>query len=295
MANETTTASVTHVVPAEVISDRVMQFAVDDMVVAPLARQERLDPYTGKTFNIPKLIKDSGEDVTTEGTTTLSNNEFTTTETSMTVAQVGILYELTKFMLRTQKMGLGFANTVAKVAGTALAEMIDDDLCALFTSFSTSVGSTGVNATTANCVEAIGQARLLNMKDPLAWVFHPQQLLDVTTDINSTNASALFTGTANQAVVKASMAQAADFLGAPVYRTTLVDAVNANADRCGALITQGEAAPERASIALTVLWLAELDEILDVAKVTHKMAFTSAYAVANTGASDNGVKVVTDL
>lgn len=292
MASETLVLSVTEIVPAEFISDIVMAKAIDVMVVAPLAREVNLPEGSGKTYNFPALDKDDAADIT-EGTG-LSNNELTLSETSVTVAQVGILREVSKLALRTNRFGeAGLMSIVAMDAAELLAEMIDDDLVGLFPSITNSVGTTTLDLTVANMVEAIGKLRTGKARGQIEFVLDDQQALDLTTAV-AASGSTPFTGTAHQSVLSARLdGMVGEFLGARVWYSNLCETANGAADVVGAAIINGRMNPAHASLGLVSLWGVEMEEQIDVAKVTTKRAFTSCYGVGLTAAAFS-CKIVTD-
>jgi hypothetical protein len=293
MALETTITSITEIVPAEMISDVIMLEARDQMVVAPLCHAVRLPEGSGKVYNFPALEKDVGEDITTEGTTTLSNVELTFTETSVTVAQVGILRETTKFAERTNRLGAGgLLSLDIGHAARALAEMVDDDLCAHFANITDSVGATGVDLSVANILEAIAKQRTNCANGRLVFVLDDQQQSDLMQAVGASGAM-LFNG-ANQNIVNARVdGYMGDFVGADFYYTNLTDSTGGT-DVIGACLVDGSSNPGRASLGLVTLWTAEREEIKDIAKVTTKRAWTSAYGTGLIG-DLYSVKIVTDL
>src|SRR5687768_11463170 len=100
MAAETTITSLTEIVPAEKIGEVVMEYARDSMPIAGLCLEVQLPPNSGKVYTFPRWVADAHEDITTEGTTALTNTELETTESTITVAQIGLGRELTKFVQR---------------------------------------------------------------------------------------------------------------------------------------------------------------------------------------------------
>src|SRR3990167_10598888 len=97
MATETTKTSLTEIVESEAIAQVMLAYAADKLVIAPLMRVERVGNSVGKptgTLSFPAWEKDAAEDITTEGTTTLSNGELQATEVAtVRAAQVGIMRE----------------------------------------------------------------------------------------------------------------------------------------------------------------------------------------------------------
>lgn len=281
MALETTSTSVTEIVPAEMINDVIGMYAVDAMVVAPLARNVDLPWGSGKTMPFPFLDKDTGVDVTTEGTTVIPNNELTLSEVVITSAQVGLKRETTKFGSRINKLGPGGLLALQmRDAATLLAEMVDDDLCALFTSITDIVtAGVGSNLTVAHVLQAIAENRKNLARGTLAIVLDDQQALDFYLAVGATAATP-FTGTANQSVLNARTdGFLGNFVGADIFYSSLCDTTNTGANVSGACIVRGDSAPEYASLGVVRLWDVEMDEVVNPGRVTTERAWTAAYGV----------------
>lgn len=289
----TTTTSAVELVPAEMISDVIIAKAIDKMVVAPLALEVDQGEAHGLVHNFPQLDKDVGADITVEGTTDVTMEELTFTETSVTIAQVAIGRHTTKLVERSNRLGAaGFLSLMVADAASLLAEMIDDDLCALFASFTASWGTTTIDLTVADMLVAIGKQRTGKAFGDVNFILDDQAALDLTVDVGSSTAS-IFNGTANQGVLNARVdGFLGPFLQAPVWYTNLTDTANAGADVVSACIVNGRSTPEHASLGLVTLWAGEMDEITDVDKIARKRAFSSAYGVGLI--SQYGSKGITD-
>ncbi len=293
MAAETTITSITELVPAEKIGEVVMDYAHDWMPIAGLCREVQLPPNSGKVYNFPRWVQDTHEDITTEGTTALTNTELETTETAVTVAQIGLGREVTKLAQRTNVLGPALLNHMMMDAATTLALAIEDDLAALFTSITDSVGTTTVDLSIADMLAAIAAQRVNLTQGQLEFVLHTQQLADLNTAIAASSAS-LFTGNANQSVVNATMSgYVGRFLDANVWVSSLCDTANGGADRVGACINNGRISPTRPSLGLVTFWFAELDTDKDIFLLTDRFAWSACYGVGLIGDAFS-VKIVTD-
>jgi len=289
----TTGTSITEIVPAEFISDVIMAHAIDVMVAAPLAYQVDLKEGSGKVFNFPMVDKDTAADITTEGTTDLTSEEFTFSETSVTVAAVGILRDNTKLAERTNRLGeQGLLALQMQNAAELIAEMIDDDLVGKFSSITDSVGTSGVDLTVANMLSAISSQRTNKARGNLAFILDDQQATDLAADV-SADAASVFVGNAHQSVLGSSLdGRMGMFMGSPVYYSNLCDTANTGANVVGACIVTGDT-PSHASLGLVSLWGVEMDEEPNVSKLTRERAFTACYGVGLIGDAYS-TKIVTD-
>lgn len=297
MAGESTTTSATEIVNSEWIDPMIGDYMRDVLVVASddVCKVVDVQGKSTKTVAFPVWEKDTAVDIGTEGTTTLSANDLTLAETAVTVAQVGILREPTKLLERTIMGGeAGLVQYIAEDGGYLCKEMLEDDCCALFPSITLSVGSTGVDLTIANMIEALGKRRTAKAppgSSPM-FILDDQQTVDFTTALGATTGT-LWSGGQNQSAMQ-SMAKTdgtlGDFLGAPIRYTNMTDTANAGADVVGALLNVGGKNP---SIGIVVLWMPELDKELNVAKSTRLYAINACWGAGliNDGVS---VKLVTD-
>lgn len=292
MANETTITSTTEIVNSEWINPMIMDYAADVLVAAPHVNWIDLAGKATKVAAFPRWEKDTGEDITTEGTTSLSNVEITLTEVQVTAAQVGIKRELTEFQLATNILGeAGMQDFIARDGGYLLGEMIEDDICAVFTGFNSSVGATGVDASIANLVQVIAKARTDKMRGQLVGVIDDQQQLDLTAAIASTSAQ-LFSGGSNQTLMNSrSDGYLGEFLGMPIWYTNLTDTQNTGEDVCGGFWISAQSNAKQCAIGGVSVWTPRMATDVDIALVTRKYAMTAAYGVGEVG---DGIKLVTD-
>jgi hypothetical protein len=287
----TTNTSVTEIVNSEWIDPMIADYARDEFVIAELARTVDVRGKSTKAVSFPLWEKDTAEDITTEGVTTLTNNDLTLSETTVTVAQVGILREPTKFVERTQMLGeAGLVDYIAKDGGFLCSEMLEDDLAALFGSVTLSAGVSGQDLTVGTVLEAMGKRRTAKARGNPVLVLDDQQTIDFQADLGGTTA-ALFTGGANQSVMNAeSSGILGSFLGMEVRYTTLTDTADGGANVVGALLNTGV---KEASLGVVVLWMPEMDKEINVTASTRLYAINACWGV---GLINDGVtvKLVTD-
>jgi hypothetical protein len=290
MANETLSSSLTEIVNSEFISPQILDYAIDNTVIAPLCRVERLMGKATATAAFPRWIKDTGADLT-EGSD-LSNNELETSEnTAVTAAMVGILREITDFAQDTTILGrAGLLQMVLEDGAKLCTEMLEDDLAAVFASASTSVGTSGADMTIANFVEALCQLDTNKARGPKWCVLDDQQSSDFLKAIAASTATTL---TNEGGSMLNQFTQSRSFLGIPVYVTNLTDTANMAADVVGCMGVDGVAAPANAPIGIALLWEPRVKMASDPATVSDVLSITQAHGVGEI--SDfNYVKIVTD-
>lgn len=287
----TTTTTVTEIVNAEWIDPLIADYAKDEIVIAELAREADLRGKATKTVAFPIWEKDTAADITTEGTTTLSANDLTLAETTVTVAQVGILREPTKLAERANLLGeAGLVEYIAQDGGYLCMEMLEDDLAGLFPSITASVGTSGSDLTIGNMLEALGKRRTNKARGVPVFVLDDQQTVDYQNGLGTTTGTFWTGGTGQSSMTSRSDGKLGAFLDAEVRYTNLTDTANAGADVVGALLNVGS---KEASLGVAILWMPELDKELNVAKSTRLYAVNFCYGAGLIN-DNNSVKLVTD-
>lgn len=290
MANETLSSSLTEIVNSEAIAPLIMDYAIDNVVIAPLCRWMDLAGKATATGSFPRWIKDAGADLT-EGND-LSNTELETSEnTALVAAMVGILREVSDFAADTNILGrAGLMQMIVQDGAKLCTEMLEDDLATVFASASTSVGTSGVDFSIANFVEAIASLDTNKARGPRWCVLDDQQNSDFLKAVASSTATTL---TAEGKSVLHTETQGRVFLGVPVYMTNLTDTANGGADVVGAMGVDGTAMPSNAPIGIVSLWQPRLKTVSDPYTVSEVVSITMAYGCGEI--SDfNYVKIVTD-
>lgn len=290
----TTITSLTELVPAEKIGELVMDYAHDAMPVAALCREVRMPLNSGKVYSFPRWVQDAHEDITTEGSSAITDTELETTETSATVAQIGLGRQVTKFVQATSQMGAAqLLQYMIMDAATTLSLAIEDDLVALFPSITDSVGTTTVDFSITNYLQALSEQRTNNTIGKLEFVLANAQVTDLQTSVVSAGA-AIFTNPAANAIVNANTGgYVGNLFGADIWRSSLCDTANSGEDRVGACLNNGRVAPNRPSIGLVMLWFGEMETDKDIWLLTDKFAWSAAYGCALIGDAYS-CKIVTD-
>lgn len=287
---QTTTTTLATVIPDEYITARLLEEARPFNVAAPLIQNEIMAQGTGLTWRQSQLPQGTASSVTAGSDITATAR--TTTENSVTIAEVGLSTEVQDIAMEAAKV----ANTLltwAGMQGRAIAQKVTGDICTLLASFngSTAVGTSGTNITVANFVEAIYTLENANAPGQKNAILHPRQVADLFNAISSS------TGTpfaALQELVRQGRlpegTPSAGFsgllFGVPVYSTTEVPTANSAADRAGGMIVRDAAAFVQLRPVRTAY---ERDE----SKRSTEIVVTTAYGVAEI-VDAYGVPIETD-
>jgi len=232
MADETTTTTAGELVAAEIVSRIVIDAAYGAAGGAIMPRLIRADEISGEATLIksyPKwnLMTAAG---LTEATD-MSNTAINPTEVSCTATEVGIMADITDKLLGSAVVG-SLAPYAAEL-GKALADKIDTDCLAEVADFSNSVGTTTVNMTHADFLEAIYTLENGKARGPFVSVLHPIQVSDLRTSLTT---SGLATW---DAVNNSAIGAMANLFGVDIVQSTNCALVNTNADRQGVMMPLG--------------------------------------------------------
>jgi hypothetical protein len=296
MATETLSTSLTEIVNSEYISTLIMMYGYDAMVIAPLCRTENLAGRATASVSFPQWELDAVSAVTTEGTTTLSNVELQTTEiANVTAAQVGILREVTELAKEVNMLGPdGLERFIVEDGGRLCMLNLENDLAALLSGFTTTVGSTGVDFSVANFVQAIATLDTKNARGQKVCVLDDQQAFDLRAAVAASTAGVFAnSATAAQSVLNAnSNGFVGELFGVPIWLTNLTDTANTGADVVGAMFINGATDPGFAGFGIALLWQPRVKMIPLPDQVSDQIAITMAYGVGRI--SDFGCDLTTD-
>jgi hypothetical protein len=295
MAAETTRTSLTEIVNSEAIQDLILMYGYDKTVISPLCRVADLRGRSTAVASFPQWELDAVSDITTEGTTTLSNVELQTTEVAtITAAAVGVLRHVTMHASATNMLGAdGLMRFIVEDGARLCVLELENDLAATFSGFSNSVGQTGTDLSIANFVEAIAKMDAANARGRRVAVLDDQAASDLRTAISSTTGTVFAGAPALQSVLNAnSDAFVGVLFDVPIWLTNLTDTANTNADVVSAMFVDGAASPEYAALGIALLWEPTMQAVAAPEALAEQVAISMAYGVGRISAF--GVKIVTD-
>ncbi len=233
MANEVTTAALSagELIAAEIVSRLVIDAAYAESVMPPLVRLADISGDSTLTVDFPKWPMLAASDLTEA--TDMSNTAVNTTSTSITADEAGIMITVTDMLLNSSVLG-GLEPYAAEL-GKSLASKIDGDLLFAVSSFTSTVGTTGVAMTETNFLEALYTLELGNARGPFISVLHPKQVHDLRLALASTT-GAVWGGASTPAGDIGAMAS---LYGVDIFQSTNCASVNVNVDRQGVMMPMG--------------------------------------------------------
>lgn len=158
--------------------------AEEQSLLRNLVTVYNIDGQAGKTVQVPKYPSISAAALT-EGTD-MSSTTVSTSSVAITVGEVGAQVLLTDLAA----MGAGNpAEELGTVLGNAIATKMDQDLIALFDSFTGSLGATTTELTASYLFQAAATLRANKVTGRIVGVFHPYQTYALKANLTNTFAN----------------------------------------------------------------------------------------------------------
>lgn len=233
--NPTTTTTYDDVSYASIITDEVLDALMAAVVTPPLLRTFDLMNEASKAVKIPKADKFTAAAVA-EGVE-LTNTALTTTSVTGTASEIGIQATITD-VLELSDIPAAHGARLRQL-GRALGDKLDVDICALFAGFTQLVGTTGVNISLANILEAIYTLEVADAASlgSLVGVLHQRQTADLRTELEA-DAASIYFHNSQKDLAKAQAGYFGNWFGIDFYQSTNVPTANAGADRAGGIFVR---------------------------------------------------------
>ncbi len=287
-ANPTTTTTLTELVQAEFVNPAILDYAVDFTVAAPFCNWLDLRGKATKVGSFPRWVLDAAEDLGDE-LSNMTSVALETTAVNVTGAEVGLFRRITYASVEETIIGRTLFDFLVRDSGNLLAVSLDDDICALYGSFSTSVGTSGANLSIANMVEAQASIRSNKMRGDVVYVLDDQQALDYEAALAASSST-----TINNMVnhVTGQGGFLGTFFGHEVWTTGLCDA-SGTSDVLGACYIRGDTNPTSSAIGAVLTRDIQVELDKDIQQRQHLFAATAKWGVAEIN-DDAGVELLTD-
>ncbi len=167
MADETTSSTLSELY-TEVIQEAIFTFQ-ETSVMRPLVTTYNISGQ-GKQIAVPVYPAITASGVS-EGSD-LSNTAVNPTEATITASEIGVMTTLTD--LGRDSASRNVAADIGKLFGDAIADKVDTDIAALFSSFSSDLGAAATELTPELIFKAVATLRANNVPAPYYGVFHPK-------------------------------------------------------------------------------------------------------------------------
>lgn len=268
MPGETTTTTLTELVYGEWISPFIQSYAGN--YSNPSQFLAKWNPLNGSsTVSVPKWVSDQGtaDDTgsvvataynATEGTD-LSNSDLETTDSTFSISEYGIMREVTDTVLESAQSAEGLLSYIIPDGAAILMAAANDDVCALFASFTNQSGATTANLSVANVDDALYDLAERGALGELVGILDHQQIRDFSDALQAASTSmAVYAGSADRQMGTSFdknqgrnvEGHCFDYKGVPFYRNGLCDTASAGDDVVGAIFVRGDIESQRATAAI---------------------------------------------
>lgn len=172
----------------------------------------------GKVLQVPVYASVTAGDLT-EGSAP-SAADTNTTSVDITLGEIGTYFQVTDFLRDSAERDV--IGDLGMQAGMAIAEKMDNDVFALFNSFSASVGTEDSAITVDNVFEAVATLRANKVVGPLAAVLSPRQALQLKKELATagTGGTALTASEIGSSVLRENYI--GTLAGCAIYESSLV-------------------------------------------------------------------------
>lgn len=219
MANETTGTTL-----AALFSD-VQQAALFTMqergFMRPLVRNFNLTGQPGKQAKVgiypavatSSLVSGEGTDAT--------NVAITATEKTFDADEIAALVTLTD--TARDSADDNTAASIGRILGETMAKKVDEDIAALFSGFSNTVGGTGIELTADLIFQAVATLRGNSVMGPYVGVFHPNQMYNLKKQLANAGSASVpsLSDVGNAALAEGFVGRIA---GVDLYESSVVEA-----------------------------------------------------------------------
>jgi hypothetical protein len=288
-AAPTTKTTLTELVNSEFINPMIMQYAVDYTVAAPFVNWLDLRGKATAVGSFPRWILDTAGD--TGETTDLTTTALETTDVQITGAEIGLRRDVTDAALQETIIGAQLFDFLVRDSGVLAAVSLDDDICALFTSFSTAVGEGTTDLDLSVMVSAQATIRKNKMRGSAVYVLDDQQAEDYQV------AAAATAGTVIGGLMSIQTGLDTGYLGTffsqPVWQTGLCDTSNTGATVNGACFIRGDTNPTAAAIGGVIVRDVTTELERNASARLTEFVMSGKWGVGET-ADESGVRIRTD-
>ena len=154
----------------------------EQTVIRPLVRNYDMTGTPGLVAQIPKYGTIAASGVA-EGTDLSTPTSFSTDVATLTAAEVGVNVTLTD--IAREGAAEDVAAAIGRQIGEGMAKKVDEDLAALFSGFSNTVGSGAAEITVEDIFKAAATLRANQAPGPYVAVLHPYQAFQIKKQLTN--------------------------------------------------------------------------------------------------------------
>jgi len=306
VADEITFSSIADQVESEILSGEFLMLQADRNALPAHPALFRVPGFRGRGSTSQKIpqIGLMGYDLlaSTAETGTVANTALTDASGTIAVARYAKAYESSDLARLVDAYGVLQPGVLAMDATVSLASTILSLHANLVDNFATTAGTSGVDASLENVLDAITALEVSKTEGPFLGIVHPQQWADVRKDAALNGGGAIQFNAGAQAMLDAmkGLGFKGSFLGVDWFTSTHVPTANAGADRAGGIFGRGAIAHviDEVPVDPDLPQISVNGQLLFEKSRTARDALTAYISTAYLGASEQidtcGVSLITD-
>jgi hypothetical protein len=245
MANEIVTSGIGDLTTTEIVTGLWLQSLADRNALPNHPALLKVPSPAGRgstTIKVPQIGL-MGYDLmatATEGSST-ANSALVDASTTLAIAPKMKVYEASDLARLIDALGVLNPQVMAMDALISASVTLRDMVANLCDTFTTTVGTSGVNASVANWLDVIATLEIAKVQGPYLGILHPRQWADIREDAALNSGGAIVWNAGAQGILDAmkGLGYQGNFLGVDVFTTTSIPTVNAGADRGGGVFGRG--------------------------------------------------------
>ena len=229
---------------AAILNQAVIQKLTDtaSLVNHPSILQLRAMNGSGSTVvQVPVVSWGSDSMAAVAENASVSNTALTTTNANITIARQALRRQVSDLAQLTAT-GIPLDVTVDNLAADMVAAYLkraSTMICALSSSFSTFVGSTGVDLSVTTFYSGMFALQLQSNNGPFTAILHPQQLNDLMSSLRSETGPGQYIAANQEMLLAKGQGFAGTLYGVDVFKSSFVPTANSGADYFGMMIAPG--------------------------------------------------------
>ena len=229
---------------AAILNQAVVQKLTDSasLVSHPSILQLRSMNGSGSTVvQVPVVSWGSDAMAAVAENASVSNTALTTTNANITIARQALRRQISDLAQLTAT-GIPLDVTIDNLAADMVAayqKRATTMICALSSSFSTFVGSTGVDLSVTTFYSGMFALQLQSNNGPFTAILHPQQLNDLMSSLRSETGPGQYIAANQEMLLAKGQGFAGTLYGVDVFKSSFVPTANSGADYFGMMIAPG--------------------------------------------------------
>lgn len=172
-------------------------------------------------------------------TTAISNTALTDASAVCTVARQALQYELSDLARGTESLGVASHMRIAQSLVASGGMRLQDMLANLVDNFATTVGTTTLDLTLDDYVDATISLDLLSVPGPYLAMLHPRQYGDFRNALLSAGGAVQYLDATAQQIQLNGQGFKGSFLGVDIVQSSKVPTANGGDDRAGGMFGRG--------------------------------------------------------